>query len=271
MNDPIHRQSNITLGGRKTIPLSLGRFCVRIGLIQLFRSLPLLYLLIYQSDYKIQNFVTNLNLHLLPRIQERLQQLSVHEPSHPESNFPESPSHIQQQALNSILIKDNKLFLHKVVRFYYTTYDIRRSEDIVNPLTSHCDIMLLATPENEGIGALPPSHPFTYARVLGIYHVNVIYTGPGMVDYEAMRFDFLFVRWFELRDDSQVKDEEALDRLYFPPMSSKGSFGFVDPQLVLRGCHLIPVFSQGRRHDDGIGLSRLSRDGFEWKSYFVNR
>ena len=218
----------------------------------------------------MQNFVTKLNLHLLPRIQERLQQLNLHNnPTHPNSNLLES--HIQQKALDSILIKDNRLFLHKVVCFYYTTYDIRRSEDIVNPQTSHCDIILLASPENEGIGSLPLSHPFTYARVLGIYHVNVIYTGPGMVNYEAMCFDFLFLRWFELQHDSKVKEEEALDRLYFPPMSAKDSFGFVDPQLVLRGCHLIPVFSRGRRHDDGIGLSRLSKDGSEWKSYFVNR
>jgi hypothetical protein len=217
----------------------------------------------------MQNFVPNLNLHLAPRIQERLQQLKQSSNSDFKLNLLER--HIQQKGLDSILIKDNRLFLHKVVRFYYTTYDIRRSEDIVNPRTSHCDIMLLATPENDGVGALPPSHPFTYARVLGIYHVNVIYTGPGMVDYEAMRFDFLFVRWFELQDGSKIKGGEALDRLYFPPMSAEGSFGFVDPGLVLRGCHLIPVFSQGRRHDDGIGLSRLSKDGSEWQSYFINR
>jgi hypothetical protein len=135
--------------------------------------------------------------------------------------------------------------------------------------------MLLVSPQNEGFDgqeALPPSnsHLFAYARVLGIYHVNVIYTCPGMINYEAMRFDFLWVRWFELHGGSKVT-EGTLDRLYFPPMAAEPSFGFVDPQLVLRGCHLLPAFSQGRRHDDGIGLSRLSKDGSEWKSYFVNR
>ena len=207
-----------------------------------------------------------MNLHLLPRIQESLKL------KHLSLNLLDS--HIQQKALDSILIKDNRLFLHKAVRFYYTTYDIRRSEDIVNPRTSHCDIMLLGSPGSQGVRemeTMPPSHPFTYARVLGIYHVNVIYTGPGMIDYEAMRFDFLFVRWFELQENSKVKDEEALDHVYFPPMSAEDSFGFVDPHLVLRSCHLIPVFAQGKRHDDGIGLSRLSKDGSEWKSYFINR
>jgi hypothetical protein len=38
------------------------------------------------------------------------------------------------------------------------------------------------------------AHPFLYARVIGIYHVNAIYTGPGMTAYEAIRFDFLHLR-----------------------------------------------------------------------------
>jgi hypothetical protein len=212
----------------------------------------------------------------LPRIQARLQQLNIFNGvGHPNVNLLENPT-IQQKAINSILIKDNRLYLHKVARFYYTTYDIRRSEDIINPRTSHCDIMLLASAlENQAVretGASPHSgsHPFIYARVLGIYHVNIIYTGPGMINYEIMRFEFLWVRWFELHNRSKVM-EKTLDRLYFPPMAAEHSFGFVDPQLVLRGCHLLPVFSCGRRHEDGIGLSRLSKDGSEWKSYFVNR
>ncbi|KAF9465527.1 hypothetical protein BDZ94DRAFT_1345938 [Collybia nuda] len=38
----------------------------------------------------------------------------------------------------------------------------------------------------------PPHHPFVYARVLGIYHANVIYVGSGMVKYTPSRMDFLF-------------------------------------------------------------------------------
>jgi len=34
---------------------------------------------------------------------------------------------------------------------------------------------------------------FLYGRILGAYHANVIYTGPGMQDYEARRFDFLWI------------------------------------------------------------------------------
>jgi hypothetical protein len=111
-------------------------------------------------------------------------------------------------------------------------------------------------------------HPFLYARVLGIFHANIIYNGPGMMNYEAMRFDFLWVRWFR---PSGNPNRTQLDRLTFPPMADEDSFGFVDPALILRACHLLPLFSEGKHHEDGIGLSRSARDGQEWKAYLVNR
>lgn len=174
------------------------------------------------------------------------------------------------------MIKDNRLYRHKLARFYYTTYDVCRSEDIINPRTSHCDVMLLS--DLEAARSSNPSdalnvHPFLYARVIGIYHVNIIYTGLGMTGYEAMRFDFLHVRWFQLEatDPCLGWTTSRLDRLSFPPVAEQDSFGFVDPSLVLRSCHLIPAFSRGRSHDDGIGLSSMSNDGRDWKSYYVNR
>jgi len=156
------------------------------------------------------------------------------------------------------------MYSHKLARFYYTTYDIRCSEDIINPCTSHCYVMLLAPRAAEVATSF---HPFLYACVLGISHVNVIYNGPGMISYEPMRFDFLWVRWFDTNQSSNL----LLDRLIFPPMASKDAFGFIDPTHVLWGCHLLPAFSEGRHHLDGIGLSRSARDGQEWKAYFVNR
>ena len=166
--------------------------------------------------------------------------------------------------LDFVIIKDNRVYKHKLARFYYTTYDVRRCEDIVNPETSHCDVMLLA-PKEENAAQF---HPFLYARVIGIYHINIIYNGPGMVSYEAMRFDFLWVRWFQLDESA---NGTQLDRLTFPPMADENSFGFVDPALVVRACHILPLFSEGKRHQDGIGLSRSAKDGQEWKAYLVNR
>jgi hypothetical protein len=66
------------------------------------------------------------------------------------------------------------------MRINYTTYDVRRSQDIINTTTSRHDVMVLADPGDHTAA----SHPFRYARVLGVYHVNVIYVGAGMIDYQ---------------------------------------------------------------------------------------
>jgi hypothetical protein len=204
-----------------------------------------------------------LNTHLLTRIQSKLQITN--------------PAYFEGQQ-NTVIIKDNRMYAHKLARFYYTTYDVRRSEDVVHPQTSQCDVMLLG-PQAEGTSeetSKTSLHPFLYARVLGIYHVNVVYTGPGMVNYEPMKFDFLWVRWFNVSLDATYSIERQtrqahLDCLAFPPMAADDAFGFLDPELVLRGCHLLPMFSQGKRLKDGVGLSKLARDNQDWKYYFVNR
>jgi hypothetical protein len=161
------------------------------------------------------------------------------------------------------------MYRHHLARFNYTTYDVRRSQDVINPNTSHCDIMLLA---NNGEGNSDTMHPFLYARVLGIYHINVVYTGDDSVDYAPWKMEFLWVRWFEYDTARPVQwADTKLDALRFPPMSTEGAFGFVDPNDVVRGCHIIPSFSQGKARLDGVGLSRLARDAQEWSRYRVNR
>ncbi|EGN99376.1 hypothetical protein SERLA73DRAFT_28488, partial [Serpula lacrymans var. lacrymans S7.3] len=55
--------------------------------------------------------------------------------------------------------------------FNYTTYDVHRVQDIINPRTSHCNVMLLSPCDDTGT----QSHPFCYVRVLGIYHANIVY------------------------------------------------------------------------------------------------
>ena len=114
--------------------------------------------------------------------------------------------------------------------------------------------------------------PFCYARVLGIYHANVVYTGPGMVSYQPRRMEFLWVRWYHQIDIMKTGwKSRRLDRAKFPPMSAAGAFGFVDPNNVLRACHIIPVFHKGLRHVDGNGLSRCAQDSSDWIEYYINR
>jgi hypothetical protein len=216
-----------------------------------------------------------LRSHIYPRIQEmfRTEAASVHEHS-----IGTICSETNQEALHAldgdlsrfIFFKNDRIYHHKVTRFHFTTYDVRRGTDIINPGNTRCNIMLL--PDNTTGAQDSSNHHFLYARVLGSYHANVIYTGPGMRGYQARRLDFLWVRWYEVvNPSSSVWSSSKLDSVRFPPMTGENSFGFVDPKDVLRGCHVMPVFAKGRRHSDGIGISRCAKDGQDYHRYYVGR
>lgn len=183
---------------------------------------------------------------------------------------------LQKGQSQPLYFKGDRMYSHKIAQFNYTTYDVRREQDIVNPGTPRCNIMLLSgqhaiEPMQEGSSSAsqdPQPHSYVYARVIGIYHANVVYTGPGMIDYTPNRMDFLWVRWY---DHQEGENATQLDQLSFPPITSEGAFGFVDPANVVRGCHIIPRFSKGKRYPDGIGYSRLAHDSHEWLSYYIGR
>ena len=178
--------------------------------------------------------------------------------------------HSSRHERDSVFLKNDRIYRHRIARFNYTTYDVRRGQDVINPDTSHCDILLLA---NRSMETRPEhDHPFLYARILGMYHANVAYTGCGMLDYEARRIEFLWVRWFEYDGARSVRWKDLrLDSVRFPALASEGSFGFVDPRDVLRGCHMIPAFARRKRHSDEVSISRCARDGKDWNYYYVNQ
>jgi hypothetical protein len=162
---------------------------------------------------------------------------------------------------NFVFFKHESLYQHKTIRFNYTTYDMRRGTDIVKPEGSRPNVMLLA----DHMGGPNPFHlyRFIYARVLGVYHANVIYTGPGMQDFEARTFQILWVRWYEVVDPrSSGWDSSTLDMLRFPPLHQDSSFGFVDPDDVLRGCHILPA---------NVNVSRSAKDSKDYLLYYVGR
>lgn len=231
-----------------------------------------------------QNFLPKLKHHLLPRI--KLMLSDIKSPTQDESSTAlqgTEPVDFQEQSeLDHILFKKNCMYRHNIIRINYTTYDVHRAQDVVNPNTSRCNIMLLAS-DNKQTG-----HPFIYARVLGIYHVNCIYVGPNMVDYHPRKLEFLWVRWYERVDTPAGWDALRLDRLSFPPMARDDSFGIVDPADVIRGFHCIPHFTAGKRHSrglshhvpalvasqrqiDGCSLSHFARDAEDWRAYYVGR
>jgi len=168
-----------------------------------------------------------------------------------------------------IFFKNDRIYRHQLARINYTTYDVRRSQNVIHAGTPHRDIMLLA---NNGGSDDGRKHPFLYARVLGIYHTNVIYTGEGMRGYTARKMEFLWVRWFHYDGDSSVSWQDSkLDSIRFPPMASEAAFGFVDPADLLRAAHIVPAFASGRARLDGLGLSPLAQDACDWSRYYVNR
>ena len=101
--------------------------------------------------------------------------------------------------------------------------------------------------------------------VLGIFHANVVYTGPGVKDYLPRCLEFLWVCWFEVVDVPAGWEHLALDLLRFTLMSQDDTYGFVDPANVLWSCHLIPAFASGKVHPDGVPVSQNARDGADWK------
>jgi hypothetical protein len=167
-----------------------------------------------------------------------------------------------------VFLRNDCIYHHRLLRFHYTTYDVQRGTDIVNAGTSRCNVMLLA----DNTDGSPSSHHFLYARVLGAYHANVIYTGPGMQDYKARHLDFLWVRWFEVVEPaSSGRKNSALDSVRFPPMHQNSSFGFVDPRDVLRGCHILPAFAKGKQQANEVGISRCAKDGKDYNLYYIGR
>jgi hypothetical protein len=226
----------------------------------------ILYFLSCPVLMSMQNFYSKLKAYLLPRIREMLQEAAAL----PElsgvgmASADRLPPPTDNDGTNFVFIKNDLIYHHRVTRFHFTTYDVRRGTDVINPGTARCNIMLLADTTDP--------HHFLYARVIGAYHANVIYTGTGMRDYEARRMDFLWVRWYDVVDPaSSGWGASKLDSLRFLPINGPDAFGFVDPSDVLRGCHVLPTFVKGKRHMDGVGVSRCARDGKDYHRYYVGR
>jgi hypothetical protein len=190
---------------------------------------------------------------------------------HSESN--EQPS---RPELDGILFRNDCMYSHKIMRINFTTYDVRRSQDVIHTGTTHCNIMVLSDPRSSESSSKEPNlpFPFVYGRVLGIYHVNVIYNGPGMLDYRPRRINFLWVRWYEPVDSAPMPWKKMkLDRVRFSPVNSDDAFGFLDPSDVVRTCHIIPRLATGRvtEQRNSQNASLIAKSMNDYKMYYINR
>lgn len=145
----------------------------------------------------------------------------------------------------------------------YTTYDLRREYDTINPRT-HPDIMVLS-------GETRPRHPYWYARVLGIYHMDVWLNIEGPI--QKHHIEVLYVRWMApLTDHQSGMSYARLPKVAFVEDSDRDAFGFLDPGQVIRSAHLIPAFVSHRGTTSlryGKSFARQSGELDDWEAYYV--
>jgi len=165
---------------------------------------------------------------------------------------------------DSVKLQHNRIYRHQVIRINYTTYDMRRCQDTVNAgRPDHANVMVLAHDDDPN-----DSHPYWYARILGIFHAHVSYRGSS----PPQKMEFLFVRWFGC-DLSYRAGWKArrLHRIGFLTDDVADAYGFLDPNDIVRATHLIPAFAQD---DNGIvnlpvGLSS-AHSFHDWVYFYVN-
>jgi hypothetical protein len=137
----------------------------------------------------------------------------------------------------------------------------------MNPRT-HADIMMLSHEDDED------QHPYWYARIIKVFHVNVWYYGPGINQTAPTQMDVLFMCWFG-RDVTFNAGWSAkrLHHIGFFKCDDPDSFGFVDPNQVIQGVHLIPGFHYGRT-DTRLGPSFVCPPedmDTDWMYFYVNQ
>ncbi|KAF9473199.1 hypothetical protein BDN70DRAFT_817603 [Pholiota conissans] len=221
------------------------------------RKLVLLILLPSLSDYVFKNFIRCLQDHLLGRLLGH------------DLDGDSGKVYTPKDRL-TVRIQNETIFRVCTARINYTTYDMRRAYDTVNPHTH--PFIILSSPETD-----PGRHPFWYAAVIGIFHANVQHTGKDSRDYSLRWMEFLWVRWMgPVSNYSFGRQQARLPKIGFIPDSDEFAFGFLDPSLVLRGCHLLPSFKDGRTPNLLTMASKKTRteartSGLDddWMSYYV--
>ncbi len=169
---------------------------------------------------------------------------------------------------NSIRIVNNRIFCHHIMRVNYTTYDVRRDYDTINP--SRYAFVMVKSPETGS-----EVHPYWYAQVLGIYHADVQRFGVGSIDIRPRAMHFLWVHW--LGDEPGWKSGRRFGRLPkigFVPDTDDYAFGFLDLSVVIRGVHLLPDFCGGRTTEllqtTAPTIARKTEEEEDWVNYYVN-
>jgi len=161
----------------------------------------------------------------------------------------------------------NQVIQSTVLRINYTTYDIRRRQDVLRP-GPKCFVFTLSREDG------PDTHPFWYAQVLRAFHIEVLHTGPDARCRSPQTMELLWVCWLGVEPKYHWGFHKArLPKVGFVPESDFNAFGFLDPSLVIRGCHLIPCFPDGRTTallKQGHSVARDPTEEDDQCSFYVN-
>lgn len=165
-------------------------------------------------------------------------------------------------------IVGDRIYSVNILRINYTTYDVHRDYDVINPRTQP-DIMI------ESPDASPSAWPYWYARVLRIFHLQVWTTHPELNDPSPREMKVLWVRWLGQVPGYRWGFKRArLPKVGFVPSTDEDSFSFLDPACVIRGCHLIPTFSEGRTSEllpVSHSAARINPDETDdWVNFYVS-
>ncbi|KAL0060725.1 hypothetical protein AAF712_012505 [Marasmius tenuissimus] len=170
---------------------------------------------------------------------------------------------------NSVDILGNKIYEVKTLCINYTTYDVRRDSDLVNSHHENCFIMVNSPVEGD-------RHPFWYGRILSIFHAQISKKeAGGLISHGTRRMEFLWVRWLGVEPGYRSgRNVARLPKVGFVHEDNEDSFGFLEPQAVIRASHLIPQFSAGRTNEllqtTEATAARPQGEHDDWVNYYVN-
>ncbi|KAJ3724747.1 hypothetical protein C8R42DRAFT_719390 [Lentinula raphanica] len=146
---------------------------------------------ITSGDPAAKDFWPKLQDHLLGRLMERDFDSDTHDTFTDEDR---QHNHI----------RDRKVVELQTLGVNYTTYDVRRDQDTINP-HSHADVMVLS-PETG-----PDAHPYWYAHVLRIFRVWVVSNHPTASTARSgpQEMIVLWVRWLGIDPEHHSGHQSA--------------------------------------------------------------
>ncbi|KAI0730517.1 hypothetical protein C8Q76DRAFT_613877 [Earliella scabrosa] len=194
-----------------------------------------------EDDPAIRGFIPRLYEHLAARIFG--------------GNMFTEPDEFSEAQLDGIRVFEDRMFKHKYIRVNYTTYDMRREQDVISP-RNHADIMVPA-PDWDA------AYPYWYGRVIGIFTIKASYHGPEATRQSRQWRDYpvLWVRWFT-RDDTasfgfQHRRQPCLSFVDATDPDND-PFSFIDPDDVIRAAYILPRPAR-ELNDELLPPSKLAR------------